>query len=165
MPAEEPRPDDPLDLVSWAGLRDFLAGDTIRSDRWGPGLTLEGRILRAVEPVRVAVIGCGNHARGALHPNIARLPHFDYLAVCDLDRGAAEDCARRYGARSVHTDFRAMLDQIAPEAVVVCGGAGLHHQVGLETVRRGIHFFTEKPPRRRWRERSSWPKPPRRPVS
>ena len=145
MPAEEPRRGDPLDLVTWAGLRDFLAGDTIRSDQWGPGLALDGRMLRAVEPVRVAVIGCGNHARGALHPNIARMPHFDYVAVCDLDRGAAEDCARRYGARSVHTDYRAMLDEVEPEAVVVCGGASLHHDAGLEIVRRGIHLFVEKP--------------------
>jgi predicted dehydrogenase len=145
MPSDDWSPDDPIDLVSWAGLRDFLAGDTIRSDRWGPGLALDGRILRAIEPVRVAVVGCGNHARGALHPNVARIPHFDYVAVCDLDRSAAEDCARRYGARSVHTDYRAMLDEVAPEAVVVCGGAQLHHDVGLEVIGRGIHFFTEKP--------------------
>jgi predicted dehydrogenase len=150
MPSPEPhsdelRPGDPIDLVSWAGLRDFLAGDTIRSDRWGPGLALDGRILRAVDPVRVAVVGCGNHARGALHPNLARIPHFDYVAVCDLDRAAAEECARRYGARTVHTDYRAMLDEVRPEAVVVCGGAQLHHDVGMEALRRGIHFFTEKP--------------------
>lgn len=149
MPADdhapESRPDDPIDLVSWAGLRDFLAGDTIRSDRWGPGLALDGRILRAVDPIRVAVIGCGNHARGALHPNVARMPHFDYVAVCDLDEGAARECARRYGAASVHTDFLSMLDEVRPEAVVVCGGARLHHDAGLEIVRRGIHLFTEKP--------------------
>ncbi|HLA16178.1 MAG TPA: Gfo/Idh/MocA family oxidoreductase [Candidatus Limnocylindrales bacterium] len=145
MPADVPPPSDPLDLVTWAGLRDFLAGDTIRSDRWGPGLTLDGRILRAIEPVRVAVIGCGNHARGALHPNIARLPHFDYVAVCDLDRGAAAECARRYGASTVHTDYRAMLDEVRPEAVVVCGGASLHHDAGSEIVARGIHLFVEKP--------------------
>lgn len=144
-PPPNTRSDDPIDLVGWAGLRDFLAGDTIRSDRWGPGLTLDGRILRAIDPVRVAVIGCGNHARGALHPNLARMPHFEYVAVCDLDEGAARECARRYGAASVHTDYLAMLDEIRPEAVVVCGGAALHHDAGLEIVRRGIHLFVEKP--------------------
>ena len=145
MPPDDPRPGDPLDMITWAGLRDFLAGDTIRSDRWGPGLVLDGRILRAVDPIRLAVIGCGNHARGALHPNLARIPHYDYVAVCDLDRGAAEECARRYGAGAVFTDFRTMLDEVRPEAVVVCGGAALHHDAGLEIVRRGIHLFVEKP--------------------
>jgi myo-inositol 2-dehydrogenase/D-chiro-inositol 1-dehydrogenase len=38
-----------------------------------------------------------------------------------------------------------MLDEVAPEAVVVCGGASLHHDAGLEIVRRGIHLFVEKP--------------------
>jgi predicted dehydrogenase len=145
MAPDEPLPGDPLDLVTWAGLRDFLAGDTIRSDRFGPGLALDGRILRAVDPIGVAVIGCGNHARGALHPNLSRLPHYDYVAVCDLDLGAAQECARRYGARTVHTDYRAMLDEVKPEAVVVCGGASLHHDAGLEIVGRGIHLFVEKP--------------------
>ena len=145
MPSDEPASADPLDLVSWAGLRDFLAGDTIRSDRWGPGLALDGRILRAVDPVRVAVIGCGNHARGALHPNLARIPHYDYAAVCDLDRGAAEECARRYGASAAFTDYKAMLDEVKPEAVVVCGGAALHLEAGLEILGRGIHLFVEKP--------------------
>ena len=53
-----------------AGLRDYLAGDTIRDPDLG-GLTLEGRQLIAAEPIRVAVIGCGNHSRGALQPGLA----------------------------------------------------------------------------------------------
>ncbi len=145
MTPDDLRPGDPIDLVSWAGLRDFLAGDTIRSDRWGPGLTLDGRTLRAVRPIRMAAIGAGNHARGALHPNLARIPHYDYVGICDLDRPAAEEVARRYGAASVYTDYRTMLDELKPEAVVVCGGASLQHDAGLEVVRRGIHLFVEKP--------------------
>ena len=73
------------------------------------------------------------------------MPHFDYVAVCDLDEAAARECARRYCASSVHTDYRAMLDEVRPEAVVVCGGAALHHDAGLEIVQRGVHLFVEKP--------------------
>jgi phthalate 4,5-cis-dihydrodiol dehydrogenase len=129
------------------GLRDYLAGDTIRSSAVGPGLHLtpDGRRIEADRPIRVAVIGCGNHSRGALQPNLARLPHFDYVAACDLDEAAAADCARRYGASAVHTDYERMLDEVRPEAVVVCGPPALHYAAGMAAVTRGIHLFVEKP--------------------
>jgi predicted dehydrogenase len=127
-----------------AGLRDYLAGDTIRDQDYG-GLSLEGRQLVARDPIRVAVIGCGNHSRGALQPALARLPHFDYVAACDLEEAAAADCARRYGAGSVHTDYRRMLDAVRPEAVLVIGPPQLHLEAGLEAAARGIHLFVEKP--------------------
>jgi predicted dehydrogenase len=126
------------------GLRDYLAGDTIRDPDLG-GLRLVGRQLVADDPIRIAVIGCGNHSRGALQPGLARLPHFDYVAACDLDEAAAADCARRYGAGAVHTDYRRMLDEVNPEAVLVCGPPQLHLEAGLEAAARGIHLFVEKP--------------------
>jgi predicted dehydrogenase len=127
-----------------AGLRDYLAGDTIR-DRDYAGLELDGRQLVARNPIRIAVIGCGSHSRGALQPGLARLPHFDYVAACDLEEAAAADCARRYGAGAVYTDYRRMLDEVTPEAVMVVGPPQLHLEAGLEAASRGIHMFVEKP--------------------
>ncbi len=126
------------------GLRDYLAGDTIRDPDLG-GLTLVDRRLVATDPISIAVIGCGNHSRGALQPGLARLPHFDYVAACDLDGELAADCARRYGARAAFTDYRRMLDEVQPEAVLVCGPPALHLEAGLEAAARGIHLFVEKP--------------------
>jgi predicted dehydrogenase len=136
------RPAHPVEVGP--GLRDYLAGDTIRDPDLG-GLKLAGRQLVAGNPIRIAVIGCGNHSRGALQPALARLPHFDYVAACDLDEALAADCARRYGARSTHTDYRRMLDEVQPEAVLVCGPPQLHLEAGLEAAGRGIHLFVEKP--------------------
>jgi predicted dehydrogenase len=127
-----------------AGLRDYLAGDTIRDHDYG-GLELDGRRLVAKDPIRIAVIGCGNHSRGALQPGLARLPHFDYVAACDLEEAVAADCARRYGAGAVYTDYRHMLDEVRPEAVLVVGPPQLHLEAGLEAAARGIHLFVEKP--------------------
>jgi len=127
-----------------AGLRDYLAGDTIRDPDLG-GLELVGREVVAKDPIRVAVIGCGSHSRGALQPGLARLPHFDYVAACDLEESVAADCARRYGAGAAFTDYRRMLDDVRPEAVVVVGPPQLHLEAGLEAAARGIHLFVEKP--------------------
>jgi predicted dehydrogenase len=129
------------------GLRDYLAGDTIRSSDVGPGLhlTADGRRIEADKPIRVAVIGCGNHSRGVLQPNLARLPHYDYVAACDLDEAAAANCARRYGAGAVYTDYERMLDEVRPEAALVCGPPALHVEAGIAVVSRGIHLFVEKP--------------------
>jgi predicted dehydrogenase len=134
--------DRPVELG--AGLRDYLAGDTIRDQDYA-GLVLEGRQLVARDPIRIAVIGCGNHSRGALQPALARLPHFDYVAACDLEEALAADCARRYGAAAVHTDYRRMLDEVKPEAVLVVGPPQLHLEAGLAAAGRGIHLFVEKP--------------------
>ena len=134
--------DRPVELG--AGLRDYLAGDTIRDPDLA-GLELVGREVVAKDPIRVAVIGCGSHSRGALQPGLARLPHFDYVAACDLEESVAADCARRYGAGAVFTDYRRMLDDVRPEAVVVVGPPQLHLEVGLEAAARGIHLFVEKP--------------------
>jgi predicted dehydrogenase len=134
--------DRPVELGG--GLRDYLAGDTIRDPDLG-GLELAGRQVVAKDPIPVAVIGCGNHSRGALQPALARLPHFDYVAACDLEEALAADCARRYGARAVFTDYRRMLDEVRPEAVVVVGPPQLHLEAGLEAAARGIHLFVEKP--------------------
>lgn len=134
--------DRPVELGG--GLRDYLAGDTIRDQDYG-GLDLAGRQLVAKDPIRIAVIGCGNHSRGALQPGLARLPHFDYVAACDLDEALATDCARRYGAGAAFTDYRRMLDEVRPEAVLVVGPPQLHLEAGLEAAARGIHMFVEKP--------------------
>src|SRR4029079_5999776 len=87
----------------------------------------------------------------------ARLPHFDYVAAGDLEEALAADCARRYGAGSVHTDYRRMLDNVEPEARLVAGAAQrptwdgapaparLRLEAGLEAASRGIHMFVEKP--------------------
>ena len=97
-------------------------------------------------PVRVGIVGCGRHSRSALQPNLARLPSFDMVGVCDLDAGLAADCARRFGANASYVDFAQMLDECRPEAVIVVGTPHMHYELGLEVAARGMNLFVEKPP-------------------
>ncbi|MBA3709034.1 MAG: Gfo/Idh/MocA family oxidoreductase [Planctomycetes bacterium] len=93
---------------------------------------------------RIAVIGCGTHATNNIHPCLA---YADCVldAVCDLDRGLAERNARLHGGATVHTDWRAMLDERRPDGVIIVGPASIHYEIGRQVLARGIPIYVEKP--------------------
>lgn len=97
-------------------------------------------------PARIAFVGAGNHSTESLYPNIAHIPEFDLVAVCDLEESRAKRAARVFGATECFTDLAAMLDTVQPDGVCICGMPDMHHQVGLEVMARGIPVFMEKPP-------------------
>ena len=99
-----------------------------------------------VEAARIAFVGAGNHATESLYPNIAHIPEFDLVAVCDIVPERAQYAARKYGALASFTDVEAMLDKTQPQGVCVCGPAEMHYAVSLQVLRRGIPLFVEKPP-------------------
>ncbi len=102
--------------------------------------------MAAQPAARIAFVGAGRHSTESLYPNIAHVPEFGLVAVCDLDAARAEHAARAYGAPEVFTDVEAMLDAVQPQGVCVCGPAEMHYEVGLRVLRRGVPVFVEKPP-------------------
>jgi len=95
---------------------------------------------------RIAFVGAGRHSTESLYPNIAHIPEFDLIAVCDLDEGRAARAARRFGAPEHFTDLDKMLATTAPQGVCICGPPAMHYSVGLYCLERGIPVFVEKPP-------------------
>jgi len=94
---------------------------------------------------RIAFIGAGLHATESLYPNIPFIPEFDFVALCDKDKAKAEQAARRFGIWHWFTDVETMLEEIEPDGCCVCGPPAMHHEVGLQVLRRGIPLFVEKP--------------------
>ncbi len=95
---------------------------------------------------RIAFVGAGGHATESLYPNIAHIPEFDLVAVCDLVEERAASAARRFGALAYYTDVEHMLRDAAPDGVCVCGPPSVHHDVGLQVLSHGVPVFIEKPP-------------------
>ncbi|MBI3919911.1 MAG: Gfo/Idh/MocA family oxidoreductase [Armatimonadetes bacterium] len=95
---------------------------------------------------RIAFIGAGNHATQSLYPNLAHIPEFELVAVCDLVEDRALAASRYYGAPEFFTEVDAMLDCVSPQGVCICGPAEMHFEVGLQVLRRGVPIFVEKPP-------------------
>jgi predicted dehydrogenase len=77
-------------------------------------------------------------------PYLSELPdRFEIAAVCDISSTVAEECGRRYGARSVHTDWRDLLSEELDAVMVLTSGN--HAPIAAEAARRGLHVFVEKP--------------------
>ena len=102
--------------------------------------------MTSSEAARIAFVGAGNHATESLYPNIAHIPEFDLVAVCDLVPEKAQYAARKYGALEWFTDVETMLDRVQPQGVCICGQPDAHYQVGMQVLQRGIPVFMEKPP-------------------
>jgi len=95
---------------------------------------------------KIAFVGAGNHSTESLYPNIAHIPEFDLVAVCDIVSERASYTAHRYGAPEWFTDVDTMLDKVKPQGVCIVGPPKMHYEIGLGILRRGIPIFIEKPP-------------------
>ncbi len=97
------------------------------------------------EAMRVALIGAGH--LGRIHGKLLReLPAAELVAVVDPDAEAAAAAAHKTEAR-VFSDHHALLadDGAAPQAAVIAAPTSLHHEIGRDLLRAGVHCLVEKP--------------------
>ena len=98
--------------------------------------------------MRYVLIGCGriavNHIRAALANDL------EIAAVCDVVPEHMEALLARYGLekeKSIHryADYKEMLEQERPELAAIATESGLHAEIALHCIERGIHVMIEKP--------------------
>jgi predicted dehydrogenase len=95
--------------------------------------------------VRVGIVGCGLIAQ-LMHLHYLRelRERFEIAAVCDVSPGTVAAVADRYGVSRRYTDWRAMLDEVELDAVMVLTSTS-HAEPAIAAFRRGLHVFVEKP--------------------
>lgn len=99
--------------------------------------------MSAAGTIRTAVIGVG--AMGRHHARLYHdLPGSELVAIADADVTTGETIARRYATKS-YTDYRAMLDAEALDAVSIAVPTTYHRQAALDAIERGLHVLIEKP--------------------
>lgn len=96
------------------------------------------------EPVKLALIGCGNRGVNALGVTMRDLPAIDLVAVSDVDEARMEAAAEQLGT-DAEGDLARLLARDELQGVVVATSARWHVPVALEAVRAGKHILVEKP--------------------
>lgn len=95
-----------------------------------------------MKPLRIAVLGAGLVGRKHIK-TILSLPQAAQLAA--VADPVADPSALDLGGADWFADAQAMLDRIAPEAVIIATPNALHAGHGALCCARNIHFLVEKP--------------------
>jgi virulence factor len=102
--------------------------------------------------VRVAVIGAGAMANRVHYPALASFPDVELAAICDLDPGRLHDTADRYGVQRRYTDYRRMVEEVAPDGVYAIGQPHALFDVWVWLLEQGVPLFIEKPMGLSWHQ-------------
>ncbi|MCC7204109.1 MAG: Gfo/Idh/MocA family oxidoreductase [Phycisphaeraceae bacterium] len=95
--------------------------------------------------LKVALVGCGQHARRSILPCLDDLPA-DLVATCDVDPTRAREYASRYGTRASFTNLAELIDSHLADAVLLVVGPRLHPELACQAMSGGLHVWMEKPP-------------------
>ena len=96
------------------------------------------------DPIRVALVGCGNIGVKGHIPAYTDLPQASLTAVCDADADLAQAAADLTGA-AVHTDFDEMLADGTIDTVDICTPPWTHADLAIKAAASGKHVLCEKP--------------------
>lgn len=97
------------------------------------------------EPIRVAVIGAGGMANRVHYPSLASFDDVKITAVCDLDTSRLNATADKYGIEGRYTDYRRMVEEVAPDAVYAIGQPQYMFDVWVWCLQQGLNLYIEKP--------------------
>lgn len=75
----------------------------------------------------------------------SRLEFVELVAICDVDREAAQTAADRYGVPGIYTDYSEMLDAEKPDFVDVITRPDSHLELTKAAVERGVAVICQKP--------------------
>jgi len=92
---------------------------------------------------KLVIIGCGGI--GTYHlEHFMKYDDVQLAGFCDIIPERAESFAKKAGGKA-YADYRRMYDELQPDMVFICIPPTAHGEIELETIRRGIHVFVEKP--------------------
>lgn len=95
--------------------------------------------------MRVAVIGAGGMANRVHYPSLASFEDVKIAGICDLDPTRLNTTADKYHVENRYTDYRQMIEEIAPDAIYAIGQPQYMYDVWLWCLQRGLNLYIEKP--------------------
>ncbi len=95
--------------------------------------------------LRWGLIGCGDIAQKRVAAALRELPDSELVAVSRARAEAAEEFARRFGARKWYPDWKALIADSEIDAVYVATPVYLHAEQTIAAADAGKHVLCEKP--------------------
>lgn len=93
--------------------------------------------------VKVGIVGVGK--MGLSHLSILNThPEVRVVGLCDAS-GYVLDVMHKYTGLAPFPDYRSLIDQAKPDAVLVATPTRTHAEIARYAIERGIHVFVEKP--------------------
>lgn len=98
--------------------------------------------------MKYALIGCGriavNHMKAALNNKL------EIVAICDVIPEKMEKLLDKYGISEsasikCYTDYKEMLEEVQPELVSIATESGIHAEIALYCIDKGVNLIIEKP--------------------
>jgi predicted dehydrogenase len=97
--------------------------------------------MREMKTITIGVIGAGLIGRKHL-AKLAGRADYQLVGIADVN---ADRVAADYPGTPVFADYRKLLDEARPDAVIIASPNQLHAEQGIACARRGIHILIEKP--------------------
>jgi predicted dehydrogenase len=102
-------------------------------------------VKTAAQPLRLAIIGCGEVVRAKHLPALSNVAGVSVIALCDLGRARAREVAAQFGVPRHCADAGEIFAMPDVDAVGVCTDPGSHADLAISAMRAGKHVLVEKP--------------------
>lgn len=100
---------------------------------------------RSNQKVRVAMIGAGGMANNVHYPSLASIDEAEMVGICDLDTQRLNATADRYEIEGRFSDYRQMIETLAPDAVYAIGQPHYMFDIWMWCLEHKLNLYIEKP--------------------
>ena len=98
-----------------------------------------------MEPVKLAMVGCGENAKKSIVKEVNRSETVQIIAAMDVKLDLAKDLADEAGAAMATDSYEAVLTNEEVEAVVISTPHFLHVPMGIQAAHKNKHVLIDKP--------------------
>lgn len=101
--------------------------------------------MRAKEPLRVGIVGCGEVAQVAHIPALLKIKNVRLVAACDKNEDLGRKAAKRFHISKYYADFSEMLEREKLDIVSICTPPHSHAPLSIQAMKAGVSVLVEKP--------------------
>ncbi|PID82590.1 MAG: oxidoreductase [Clostridiales bacterium] len=94
---------------------------------------------------KYAIIGCGRISKN--HIVAAKENNLDIVAMCDVNSESIKKIKEEFGIKDAkeYSDYKEMLEKEDIDLASICTESGLHGEIALYAIEKGVNLIVEKP--------------------